>query len=86
MTEQPDVETRKAALAVVARDMIAKALEEALHNENIGWEDYPDIREVDYEEAFGMAEKLAESMQATEEGYEAAYAHLVSLVDNRSEV
>lgn len=81
-----DIEARKAACDVVARHMLARALEQAATFENVGWEDYPEITEADFEAAFERAEKIVESLQASEEAYDAAYAHLVSLVDGDADV
>jgi hypothetical protein len=64
------------AIEAVARDLIAKALAQAINFENVGWEDYGDIGGRDYEAVVKRAEELAELIRRPAEVFEAAYDFL----------
>lgn len=71
-TPHPETEV-DAALVAVARDMVRVAVRRAIDDATIGWEDWPDLSEQDYDRALAMATNLAETMRSPTDTYEAAY-------------
>lgn len=56
--------TRNQALKLVAADAAASAIEKGLEYWGfVGWEDYPEIGEFDWDQVVKLAEKMAEKVR-----------------------
>jgi hypothetical protein len=78
-----DMSVRK-AISVVAHHLLADALDAAISAENIGWEDYPEIGENDFDKVVTRAGLLADKLRPSEDEYEAAYAVLVDRAEEEA--
>lgn len=71
-----DAETRKAAIDAIARHALAARVVFDVTTDGIDWGDYPELVERDFEAVVERVEKIATSIQPTDEAYRAAYRHL----------
>jgi hypothetical protein len=70
------------AISVLAHHVVAEALDAAIGAENIGWEDYPEVGENDFDKVVTRAGKLADRLRPSEDEYEQAYAVLADRADS----
>lgn len=73
------------AIGVLVERIIADAALRAIEGEHIGWEDFPDIGEHDWQRiASGALDECTDTINRGRGGYEAAYQYLASLADRET--
>jgi hypothetical protein len=73
-----DLEKRKAAIDAVARALINRVVDDAAGQQRhgAGWEDYPDLGQLDFEAVLARARRIVDGMAPSPAGFTAAYEHL----------
>lgn len=64
------------AINAVARHVVLKAVEDAFDFEHVGWEDYPELAEHDWDAVVMKARELAVRQAPNSEYYKAGYEYL----------
>lgn len=78
MTKPEITPTGPAAINAVARDLLWTALDRAISDGSVSWEDYPALSEQDYRRVVACAMELSRSMRLYQSDYDGAYALLAS--------
>jgi hypothetical protein len=76
--------TRSRALKIVAADAAAKALANAEEYQAVGWEDYPEIGENDWDQVSKLVAAVSEKLQPHEQDVAEALELLESYAEKEA--